>query len=170
MKLEIKPTTVLSSTRADDAVAALQQRPTSRGKTCHIKEGSDVTADIEPQFNLPYQLDIRPTREFNAKAAASKLAALQISQEDTDTADFLVPGNGLTQQHDVINPENTGFSLDKGKLLRLAGSIDIENKVSLGCVGAVITYLQRRRTEYTDPNEGGSTIRYLNIFSLKGTM
>ncbi|KAL1996734.1 hypothetical protein VTN49DRAFT_7599 [Thermomyces lanuginosus] len=153
LKLEIKPTTVLSSTRADDAVAALQQRPTSR----------------ELPFNLPYQLDIRPSQEFNAKAAASKLAALQTSPDNSDTADFLVPGNGLTQ-HDVTNAENTGFSLDKGKLLRLAGSIDIENKVSLGCVGALITYLQRRRTEYTGPNEGRCGIRYFNTFSLKGTM
>lgn len=94
-----------------------------------------------------------------------------MSQADLDATRFLIPGDGLTQ-NEQVTAENVGFSFEKGNILRLAGSIDIENVVSLGCASAVLTYLQRRTT-----NEYGSTtidtgykIRSIENFTLKSTM
>ncbi|KAH8697365.1 putative DNA mismatch repair protein Msh5 [Talaromyces proteolyticus] len=125
LKLEVGPTMLLASMRAEEAAANLQH-------------------NRDDQFRFPYQLDIRPAQEFNVSSAKAKLANLDIFQQE-ELAQFLVPGNGLTQIEEV-NDENVGFSFEKGKLLRLAGVVDIENSVSIGCTGAVLTYIHRQRT------------------------
>lgn len=87
-----------------------------------------------------------------------------------DVIQFLVPSDGLTDEQ--ITVENAGFTSQKEKLLRLASHIDLENTVSLGCAGAILTYLQRRRTsEYpSDGISGAFRVRSIESFTLKGTM
>ena len=101
------------------------------------------------------------------------MAELEIFQQEADLAQFLVPGDGLTQQAEEVIAENAGFSFEKGKLLRLGGIVDIENTVSLGCTGAVLTYVQRRRaTDYNSLENSGlaCAVRSVETFFLKGTM
>lgn len=100
------------------------------------------------------------------------MAELEIFQQEADLAQFLVPGDGLTQQAEEVIAENAGFS-EKGKFLRLGGIVDIENTVSLGCTGAVLTYVQRRRTtDYNSLENNGTTcaVRSVETFFIKGTM
>lgn len=102
-----------------------------------------------------------------------KLAELDIFQQEADLAQFLVPGDGLTQQAEEVIAENAGFSFEKGKLLRLGGILDIDNTVSLGCAGAVLTYVQRRvMTTYNSLESSGTAcaVRSVETFFLKGTM
>ena len=101
------------------------------------------------------------------------MAELEIFQQEADLAQFLVPGDGLTQQAEEVIAENAGFSFEKGKLLRLGGIVDIENTVSLGCTGAVLTYVQRRRTtDYNSLENSGTAcvVRSVETFFLRGTM
>lgn len=72
-----------------------------------------------------------------------------------------------------MTAENVGFSFEKGKILRLGGVVDIENLISLGCAGAILTYIQRRRTaEHTDMENTGAAcvVRSVETFFLKETM
>lgn len=87
-----------------------------------------------------------------------------------DVIQSLVPSDGLTDEQ--ITMENAGFTSQKEKLLRLAGHIDLENTVSLGCAGAILTYLQRRRTsEYLLLMAFPAVLgRSVESFTLKGTM
>jgi DNA mismatch repair protein MSH5 len=77
----------------------------------------------------------------------------------------------LTQYEQVV-AEDVGLSFKKGNILRLAGLIDIENTVSLGCAGAIITHLQRRTTnEYASTSiSTGYEIRSIETFTFKETM
>ncbi|QKX55952.1 uncharacterized protein TRUGW13939_03051 [Talaromyces rugulosus] len=150
--LEINPTTILTSTRAEEAAITVQQ-------------------GYDDRFNFPYQIDTRPVQEFNFNNARAKLASLEIFQNE-DLAQFLVPGGGFTQTEEVA-AENLGLSFEKGQVLRLAGAVDIENSVSIGCAGAVLAYVQRQGVnEITQIGEEFVTqpVRSVEAFFLRGTM
>lgn len=58
---------------------------------------------------------------------------------------MMTPGD--TDAHDGrIDGNEAGCSRKKGNLLRLSSIIDIDNPVTMGCAGAVITRLQRMKT------------------------
>ncbi|KAJ9212412.1 hypothetical protein DTO166G4_6043 [Paecilomyces variotii] len=157
IKLEVKPTVLLASTRADQLVNERQGGNSDRENT---------------QFNYPWQVDIRPSPEFNYTNARIKLAALETLLEKDESIRFLVPGDGLSYD-DQVDADEVGFTAQEGKLLRLTGCIDLENTISVGCAGAVLTYLQRRRaTEYlpSDPEVNRLSVRSIEMFTLKGTM
>uniref|UniRef100_A0A093V679 DNA mismatch repair protein MSH5 n=1 Tax=Talaromyces marneffei PM1 TaxID=1077442 RepID=A0A093V679_TALMA len=123
LKVEINPTTILTSTRAEEATM------------------NDIR-QFDNALRLPYRIDVRPIQEYSVDGAKAKLAELEIFQQEEDLAQFLVPGDGLTQQAEEVIAENAGFSFEKGKLLRLGGIVDIENSVSLGCTGAVLASVE----------------------------
>lgn len=121
---------------------------------------------------MPYQVDIRPSQEFSYTGAKNKLVALEMSSEHNERIQFLVPGDGLTYD-DQVNTEEVGFTAHEGKILHLSGFIDMENTVSVGCAGALLTYLQRRRaTEYlpNDDSPSAFRVRSVEMFTLQGTM
>lgn len=105
--------------------------------------------------------------------AKTKLGKLEIFKQDIGRVDFLVPGDGLTQQVEETIARNPGFSFDKGNVLRLGGILDIENTTSLGCAGALLTYIQRRKTiDYScgENNIASCIIRSVETFFMEGTM
>jgi DNA mismatch repair protein MSH5 len=86
---------------------------------------------------------------------------------------FLVPGDSVG--YDELAALNSYQSTGRqGKLLRISGCIDLDNKMSMGCVGAILTYLQRkRRSEYLqdDPDaQRAYQVTNMEMFSLKDTM
>lgn len=120
---------------------------------------------------LPYQIDVRPTPEFSYSNAESKLLALDISSTHEERIRFFVPQNGLADPEEV-NPEEMGFTLQEGRLLHISSSVDMDNPVTIGCVGAILTYLQRRRA--AAPTSIGETTEYrvraLQMFNLRDVM
>ena len=104
---------------------------------------------------LPYQIDIRPTPEFSYSNAESKLLALEISSTHEQRIRFFVPQNGLAGPEEV-DPEEMGFTLQEGRLLHISSSVDMGNPVTIGCAGAILTYLQRRRAAAPSPLEEGN--------------
>ncbi|KAL2370504.1 hypothetical protein RJZ57_005077 [Blastomyces gilchristii] len=161
LKLDVQPTLVLLSTRADQSTPNLGQT----GLGMH-------TADNGDQFQLPYHLDVRPVQEFNFEGAKLKLASLPLSTSRSETR-FLVPGDTFSLKQNG-DENDLGFTDHQGRLLNLSGSIDMDNRISIGCVGAIITYLQRKRAaECLTRDSSGSelfNIKSLEMRSLRDTM
>jgi DNA mismatch repair protein MSH5 len=101
-----------------------------------------MTVGEEPP--LPYQVDVRPSQDFSYEGAKTKLVNLDSIIASNDVTTFLVPGNPSTFD-DKQDHENFGSTNRQGRLLHLSSWIDFENQVGVGCMGAVLTYLQRKR-------------------------
>ena len=71
-------------------------------------------------------------------------------------------------------PEEVGLTKRRGKLAQISAWLDLDDKISIGCAGAVISHLQRRRSTACLPGdpEGqrASRLARLEMFNLKGTM
>lgn len=127
---------------------------------------------LETSSYLPYQVDVRPNQEFSVPNAQNNLVALDISSSHEERIRFFVPSSGLAGPEEV-NPEDMGFSLQEGRLLHISSSVDMENPVTIGCAGAVLTHLQRRRATAASvgPLEGFSfRVRYMQMFSLRDSL
>lgn len=117
-------------------------------------------------------MDVCPTQDFSYLNAENRLVALDVASSHEDRLRFFVPHSGLTGPEEV-NPEDMGFTLYEGRLLHISSAIDIENPVTMGCVGAILTYLQKRRAKNTGLEHMDSCafrVRSLEMFSLKDTM
>jgi DNA mismatch repair protein MSH5 len=122
---------------------------------------------------LPYQVDIRPSQEFAYEGAKTKLINLGTIIARNDGTTYLVPGDASTYE-DEQDHENFGCTNRQGKLLRLSSWIDFENRIGVGCMGAILTHLQRRRAAHYLPDDPDaqwvSRVRSLEMFSLRNTM
>ncbi|CAG8389755.1 unnamed protein product [Penicillium salamii] len=154
--VQIKPTVVLAPPRVD--------------LDPHNPSQSLAQEDVSSTY-LPYQIDVRPTTEFSYSNAESKILALDLSSTHEDRIRFFVPQNGLAGPEEVVS-EEMGFTLREGRLLHISSSVDMENPVTIGCVGAILTYLQRRRAVAPTVLEETSEyrIRALQMFNLNDTM
>ncbi|KAK4915327.1 hypothetical protein LTR66_017096, partial [Elasticomyces elasticus] len=123
---------------------------------------------------VPYKIELRPKSDFNYETAVQKIASLTSLETGPDVR-FLVPAEGDSQAPTLqATLDEAGFSAGRGHALFTSSCLDLENRVSVGCAGAVITYLQRRRTSgYLQGDPAGDAaypILKLDIFSLKDTM
>ena len=111
--------------------------------------------------------------EFNYEAGKRKLVDIRTLRQERPLADFVVPGED-TSHEQYGDSYEVGFTRHQGKLLRLSGWIDLESQTSVGCAGAVLTYLQRRRTvQYLPGDEEASRsfrISVIELFTLDGIM
>ena len=86
---------------------------------------------------------------------------------------FIVPGENDSYE-DYGQGYGAGFTSRQGKLLRLSGLIDLESRLSVGCAGAVLTYLQRRRSVQYLPGDADASMAFrittIEVFSLDGFM
>lgn len=176
--LQIKPTVVLTPPRVDLDVQ-------NQNQNLAQEDGIQILQSIAflvyisrliawalvSSAYLPYQIDVRPTSEFSYSNAESKLLALEISSNHEERIRFFIPQNGLEGPEEV-NPEEMGFTLQEGRLLHISSSIDMENPVTIGCAGAILQYLQRRRSSAPSPLGGGNEyrVRALQMFNIRDTM
>lgn len=144
-----------------------------------------VSANILPWFEnpqrppdddyhpLPYEIEVRPTAEFSYEGALNKLLSLPSFAENEDTVQFLVPSETSTCDED-LRPEELGLTNRRGKLLQLSAWLDLDNRLSIGCAGAVICYLQRRRSAQYLPDDPDANLAFriarLEMFNLRGSM
>ena len=166
VKLFIDPTVVLVSTKCDDE-AFNRLDPEMRNPRASIDGRS---AD---QTRLPYLLECRPNSEFGYDSARNKLVNLRIGQPGGPNVTFVVPGDIVTHEDDYLGGDR-GFAGRQGQLLRLSSWINMESKLTVGCAGAVLSYLQRRRaTAYLPGDEASAAmfrIATVRMFSLSGSM
>ncbi|KAK0861072.1 hypothetical protein LTS02_008063 [Friedmanniomyces endolithicus] len=166
LKLFIDPTVVLVSTRCDEEVIN-RLDPESRNPSASADGRST------DQTRLPYMLECRPGAEFGYDSARNKLVNLRLGQQGGPRVTFVVPGD-VTAEHENFNNLDAGSAGRQGQLLRLSGWINVESRTTVGCAGAVLSYLQRRRTTSYLPHDQASAgmfrIATVEMFSLSGSM
>lgn len=125
------------------------------------------------RFHLPYTLETRPSPEFCFEAGKSKLASLRLSHNPEVQISFLAPGD-TENYRDYVDGDEPGYTRHHGKLLKLSARIDLESRLTIGCGGAVISYLQRRKAVDHLPGDVGSNLAFqistIAMFNLDGIM
>lgn len=86
---------------------------------------------------------------------------------------FVTPG--FDDAYETYREGNeAGFSGRQGKFLRLSAWIDVESSITIGCAGALLTYIGRRKAvEYLPNGAAVSTlfgISSVEMFNLKDMM
>lgn len=165
LKLFIDPTVILTSTKCNEE-AMDRLDPEIRNSHVSVDGRSDRT-------RLPYMLECRPNAEFGYNSARNKLVGLQIGQGGGPAVTYVVPGDVVTYDDD--HDEGGGhFASRQGQLLRLSGWINLESKSTVGCAGALLSYVQRRRaTTYLPGDHDAETffrIGTVEMFSLRDSM
>ncbi|EUC27440.1 hypothetical protein COCCADRAFT_9965 [Bipolaris zeicola 26-R-13] len=156
LRIYVNPTVILVSTKTDDRVIDCLD--------------PDAKSGDNDQFRLPFLLEVRPPSEFNYNSAKNKLASLHLGKDDGTHIEFNVPGELATVGH----PGKDQSAGQQGQLLRLAGWIDLESHSTVGCAGALISYLQRRRATAYLPDDRSADLMFriskLEMCSLRETM
>ena len=124
----IDPTVILTSTKIDERVIDRFDP--------QAKSNDSVTSDND-QFRLPYLLEVRPPSEFYYDAAKGKLVNLRLGDENGTRVNFNIPGELAAVDH--LNEESTVGQ--QGKLLRLAGWINMESRVTVKSYRVQLTHI-----------------------------
>ncbi|KAE8444261.1 hypothetical protein EG329_000761 [Mollisiaceae sp. DMI_Dod_QoI] len=161
LKLHAEPTLILISTRSDEKLEdhlAKDARGIDRGD-----EANDVFGS--------YILDSRGSREFNDEKAKDKLINLELSANESPNITFTTPADNIVGG--LAHEDDVGMGR-QGRLLRLAGWIDLNSKVTLGCAGAILHYISRRKNVEYLPNDQAALvafrIRTIEMFTLSDMM
>lgn len=123
------------------------------------------------QFNLPYVMEVRPHVEFKYDSAKGKLLSLNLHAEDGPRLNFNTPGDVVVPDRYADRDEGTGT---QERLLRFGGWMNLENMMTVGCAGAIIAYLQRRRAAAYLPGDSNAhnffRISRVENFTIKDSM
>ena len=129
MRLFIDPTVILVSTKVDDSVIDRFDPDARHSESM----GSD-----NDQFRLPFLLEMRPPSEFYYDTAKSKLVNLGLHGPSGPQVSFNVPGEPTAVGG--LDTENAAGR--QGQLLRLAGWIDLESRVTVPVIPPTRDVLQ----------------------------
>lgn len=120
----------------------------------------------------PYRVEPRPNADFGYEQAIVKLASLKTLIAVPD-ARFLVPGQEA-EYGDQLIADEYGMSEERGQILHISSLLNLCSRLSIGCAGAVITYLQRKKSSAYLPEDPAAdtafAINRLEMFSLEGVM
>ncbi|KAI1858378.1 uncharacterized protein JN550_012743 [Neoarthrinium moseri] len=152
-----KPTTVLTPARTSQALLSL------------LAKGSDSEDgdDHDRTWPAAYILRTLKSTDFRYESARDKLLDLRTQQGDhaivlVSVADELGDEHGREQ------------GSMQGSLLRLGTFVNLESRLTIGCAGAVLGDIQRRRTAQYLPNDPDAlvafAIRSVEMFSLFDSM
>ncbi|KAL8631563.1 hypothetical protein Q9189_002669 [Teloschistes chrysophthalmus] len=141
----------------------------AREEKLHMLEDVRMAAE----FAAPYLLEVRPSPEFGYEAGKAKLCNLRLSSDDAPFVAFVTPGDAESYQ-EYEGGHEPGHNGHHGKLLRLAGHIDFESRLTVGCAGAVLTYLQRKKAVVYLPDDAEANLAFrvsaVETFNLTGVM
>ena len=125
------------------------------------------------QFALPYVFEFRPSPEFNYDAGRDKLMNLHLFADSSSEVLLSTPGDDHSH-NDYGEGTDAGDSGRRGRLLRLSAAVDMESRLTIGCAGALLTYVTRRKAVEYVPDDDYTTesfrISALEMFNLKNTM
>ncbi|KUI66380.1 hypothetical protein VM1G_02032 [Cytospora mali] len=157
--LHVEPTTVLVSIRGPDNLVEFLEAGAQDFKGNRNEEGGIRGA---------YILRTLGSLEFNYESATSHLMNLNIDSLSPPTMHFNTVAEGEAEGHANIDGQR------QGKLMRLATWIDLDSRFSIGCAGAVLGDIQRRRAAEYLPNDPDARfafrIRSIEMFTLQNSM
>lgn len=118
-------------------------------------------------------LEFRPSPEFNYEAGKYKLINLRLFANGSSDVSFITPGDN-DPYDDFGDATVSGHTDHQGQMMRLSSSIDIESRLTIGCTGALLTYMARRKAvrnpaDNVDANNS-FCICTVDMFSLRGMM
>ena len=126
-------------------------------------------------YRTPYVVELRPSAEFNYEAGKNRLGNIRLHSDVERLATVITPGNenhGLPDDFD--SGYEAGYSARYGKLLRLSGLVNLESRLTIGCCGAVLAYLGRRKAVEYLPGDAAADLAFrvstIEMFNLKNTM
>ena len=150
-----------------------RESSSGNGRSLCRKVFSHPDEHIDDQFELPYVLEARPSPEFAYSAAITKLFNALGRITSASKFGFIAPGDEEIEDEGLCDSE-TGFSRDRGRYLKLAAYIDMESRISVGCAGAALAYIGRRKTVGLLPaNTNGSLafrVSSIEMFNLSDLM
>ncbi|KAI5250452.1 hypothetical protein E4T43_00033 [Aureobasidium subglaciale] len=76
--------------------------------------------------------------------------------EDGPKVTFTTPGDVVVGRDEGYIADGDAFETRQGQLLRLAGWIDVESRVTVGCSGAVLAYIHRKRAATFLPGDAAA--------------
>lgn len=122
-------------------------------------------------MGLPYVLETRPSSEFSYYGGKGKLANLRTESNAEAQAVLKTPGDIDTYDEYTDSMVCTGY---QGNLLKLSAKIDLESQLTIGCAGAVLAHLQRKRAaQYLPGDEAAHSafrVSAIAMFNLDGFM
>lgn len=182
MRLFINPTSVLVSSRIDETV--LDKLNPERRSTGSVDGNSWFSSGREPSpgtnhgvgtaNGLPALCSARPGSEFSYESAKNKLVNLRLGEADGPRVTFIVPGDVVADEDDGYNNGEAAYAGREGQLLRLSGWVDMDSRLTVGCAGAVISYIQRKRAATFLQGDNAAQAMYristVEIFTLRDSM
>ena len=151
----------------------VQRTETVRTITSHGTPAYAPCALTGDQFALPYLLEFRPSPEFNYDAGKNKLVNLHLFAGGSPEVSFFTPGDNHPDD-DYGDGTGAGYTGRQGKLLRLSASVDMQSRLTIGCAGALLTYVARRKAVQYLPDDVDANnafrISTVEMFSLKDIM
>ncbi|PNS19011.1 MutS 5 [Sphaceloma murrayae] len=163
LKTFVNPTVVIVPFSLDDAILDL----------IDVQKSSDQDDEADSQnHSLPYNVEFRVAGDFKFESAREKLASLDVGQSGSSRVSFVVPGDSAG----FDDPDDFGLNSAgrAGQILAVGSSIDMESRISVGCTGAVLNYIGRRRSAASQPGDAAARdffrISRVSMFSLKGDM
>ncbi|KAI9735089.1 MAG: MutS protein msh5 [Claussenomyces sp. TS43310] len=163
LKLHAQPTAILISSRADEAL----EDHLSREARGYHGSNSDRTNPGS------YILNSRTSKDFSYINGRENLANLEINLVNGRNISVKPVGEleGGPNRHCV---DGIGVSGRQGKLTKLAGWIDLESQVTIGCAGAIMNYIHRRREAEFLPGDEAAMLVFrvaeIEMFSLSDAM
>ncbi|KAF2963891.1 hypothetical protein GQX73_g9690 [Xylaria multiplex] len=152
--LHAQPTTVLISSRASEPLAQL------------LAKGSQ---DINGNGGAYILRNLNST-DFRYETGKNKLLDLQLGMDGPQTMLYTTIVDDTALEADA----HTSRGSRQGQLMRLATSINLDSQLSIGCAGAVLSDIQRRKTVQYLPNDPDALVAFrvksVQMFSLFNSM
>ena len=134
---------------------------------------ADIVVTPAEESTSPYLLEVRPSPEFGFEPAKAKLINIRLATDTVPHMAFVTPGDAESYD-DFVESSEPDYTGKQGKLLRLSGIVDLESRLTVGCAGAVLTYLQRRKAVVYLPGgvpaQPAFRLSAIEMFSLDGVM
>ena len=133
LKLHANPTVVLISTRSEEGLEnhlSRDARGIDRGDDAstflHYNSFDSLLMHVDDIFGS-YILDSRPSSDFNYEAAKNKIVNLELVADENPNIIFNTPGDELVGD----GYADQGGVGRQGKLMRLAGWIDLDSRLTV---------------------------------------
>ncbi|KAI0489521.1 muts domain V-domain-containing protein [Xylaria cf. heliscus] len=152
--LHAQPTTVLISARAPESLSQLLTRGS---QDVNGNRGAYILRNLN-------------SMDFRYEAGRSRLLDLHLGMDGPQSMLYTTVVDDAELEAD--NYQNRGSR--QGQLMRLATSINLDSRLTIGCAGAVLNDIQRRRTTQYLPNDPDALVAFrvqsVEMFSLFNSM
>ncbi|KAI0882714.1 muts domain V-domain-containing protein [Annulohypoxylon maeteangense] len=156
--LHVNPTTILISARASEALASYLSK---RVQGVDGNRGDSRSAFILRNLN---------STDFRYDVGKTKLLALNLEALGHQSVLYTSIVDEVVDDADGFGEENS----KQARLMRLGTSINLDSRLTIGCAGALLGDLQRRRTAHYLPNDPDSLVAFriksIEMFTLFDSM